>query len=129
MATDRNTSARTNREIRVGTWNVNTLGQPGKFDNIKKEAKRLKVNIMGVSEVRWTGVGQLEDKNEKFIYSGRNTRNYGVGVLVSRELAGAITAWWPVSDRIIYVKIQGSLININLLQIYAPTTGHDDDEI
>ena len=55
--------------------------------------------------------------------------NHGVGVLVSRELASAITAWWPVSDRIIYVKIQGSPININLIQVYAPTTGHDDEEV
>ena len=50
-------TARTNIVFRVATWNVNTLGQAGKFENLKKEATRMKLDIVGVSEVRWTGGG------------------------------------------------------------------------
>ena len=122
-------TAKTNVVSRVGTWNVNTLGQAGKFENLKKEAARMKVDIMGVSEVRWTGVGQVEDERWKFFYSGGETHYGGVGILVRREVASAVSTWWPVNDRIIYLKIQGSPININIIQVYAPTTDHGDDEV
>ena len=106
-----------NREFQVATWNVNTLWQPGKFDNLKKEANRLNLDIVGVSEVRWTGVGQEEDENWKFFYSGGDTHNYGVGILLRRELVSAVETWWPVSDRIVYMKLKGSPININIIQV------------
>ena len=84
-------TVRTNMVPRVAKWNVNTLGQAGKLENIKKKAARLKLDIVGVSEVRWTLVGQLEDENGKFFYSGGETHYCGVGVLVRREVAAAVS--------------------------------------
>ena len=51
--------ARTDATRRIATWNVNTLFQVGKFENLKKEAERMKLDELGVSEVRWTGIGQV----------------------------------------------------------------------
>ena len=56
-------TARTNTVSRVATWKVNALGQSGKFENSKKEAARLKFDVIGMSEVRLTRVGQVEDEN------------------------------------------------------------------
>ena len=39
------------------TWNVRTLFQNGKFDNVKQEMTRMRINILGMCEVRWTGAG------------------------------------------------------------------------
>ena len=104
----------------MATWKVR---QP------EKKGSRLKVDIRGAFEVRWTGVGQEEDENWKFFYSGGETHNYGVGILMKKELAGAVKTWWPVTDRIIYMKLQGSPIDINIIQVYAPTSDHDDDSV
>ena len=52
-----NATAKMNRDFQFATWNVNTLWQPGKFESLKKEASRLNLDIVGVSEVRCTGVG------------------------------------------------------------------------
>lgn len=54
----------------IGTWNVNSLFQAGKYDNLKKEMKRMKMDIVGVSEVRWTGVGRYSSDGVEFVYSG-----------------------------------------------------------
>ena len=45
--------------MKVATWNVRTLFQNGKFDNVKQEMTRMRINILGMCEVRWTGAGLI----------------------------------------------------------------------
>ena len=58
------------RVIRVGTWNVRTMSK-GKLENVIREMVRNRVNVMGLSEVRWTGAGVIESEEVK------ETMNYG----------------------------------------------------
>ena len=44
-------------------------------------------------------------------------------------MADVVKTWWPVTDRKIFIKIQGSPIEINKIQVYAPTSDHDDDAV
>ena len=60
--------------IRVGTWNVRTLARDGKFEEVEKEMKRMKLNILGISEARWTGAGVTPSKDITFYYSGGEKR-------------------------------------------------------
>ena len=60
-------TARTYCRIRIATWNVNTLYQAEKFDNLKREAERMKLDVVGVSEVRWTGSGHVTRRAGHFI--------------------------------------------------------------
>lgn len=129
VAAGQNATARSDRKFKIGTWNVNTLHQPGKLDNLKRETENIGVDLSGVSEVRYMAAGMLKDGKWKFFYSGGDNHQYGVGILVRGRMADAVSGWWPVSDRIIYVKISGSPININILQVYAPTGDHTDEEI
>lgn len=46
--------------LKVGTWNVRTMSGDGKFDNIKNEMRRLNINLLGISETRWTGMGFIK---------------------------------------------------------------------
>ncbi|XP_042886502.1 craniofacial development protein 2-like [Penaeus japonicus] len=112
-----------------GTWNINTLYQPGKYENIKQEFGRLKVDIMGLSEVRWEGTGIISDKDITFIYSGGETHQRGVGVMMTANAAKSIAGYWAISDRIILVKLTGKQIDVNLIQVYAPTCDYTDEDI
>ena len=55
--------------MKIGTWNVRTLNQPGKIENLKLEAKIMKVNILGVCETRMTEADVLSDDDYTIIYS------------------------------------------------------------
>ena len=54
----RRDTARVDKMRRIATWNVNTLYQDGKFENLLREVERMNLDAVGVSEVRWTGSGQ-----------------------------------------------------------------------
>ena len=113
---------------RIATWNVNTLYQVGKLENLKKEAERMKLDVVGVSEVRWTGSGQITSGSWTLYYSGGETHDAGVGVLLRKEVAEAVVGCWQVSERVILVKIDAKPIPLNIIQVYAPTGDHSDDE-
>ena len=46
--------------MRFSTWNNRTLHQAGKYENVWREMRRMRIDVMGVDEVRWPGVGELE---------------------------------------------------------------------
>ena len=58
------------QKLNVGTWNVRTMNEKGKLENIKQEMKTLKINVLGLSEVRWKGVGDFVSDDFRIIYSG-----------------------------------------------------------
>ena len=72
---------------RIATWNIRSMYQSGKMDNIIMEMKRLNISIMGVCEVRRTGAGKLQPNDATFIYSCREKHKYGVGVFLDKERA------------------------------------------
>ena len=71
--------------------------QAGKLEIIKKEAKKLKLDILVVSEVRWTGSGMITSDDWTFYYSGGEKDEAGVGLLLQKKLAEALIACWQVS--------------------------------
>lgn len=119
--------------IRVATWNVKSLFAAGKFDNMIQEAKRLQVDIMGVSEVRWPSSGSCRHPEGTFFYSGGDTNDTGnrngVGIFVTKEYSKYVTCFTPISDRIIMIQLQAKPFNINIIQIYMPTSDkkYDND--
>ena len=115
--------------LRIGTWNVRTLHSTGKIDNAIKEAKYMRIVILGLSEIRWTGSGKIQKKEHTIIYSGGYTYSRGVGIIINKNTNKAVLGYWPVSDRIIMMKIQGKPFNIAIVQMYAPTSASTDDEI
>lgn len=92
---------------------------------------RLIIDIMGISEMRWPGNGQRIVDNHKVYHSGdeNNKHIHGVGLIVSRRLQDHIINFTPVSERIIVIQLNGNPVNINIVQVYAPTTDAEDAEI
>ena len=122
-------TARTDTQKRIATWNVNTLYQAGKFDNLKKEAERMRLDVVGISEVRWTGSGQIGSDGWNFYYSGGDKHEAGVGVLMRRDLAESVVGCWQVSKRVILIKIAAKPVGLNIMQVYAPTSDYGPNDV
>lgn len=92
--------------------------------------KRMDINIMGVSEVRWTGQGKITvGDGYMLIYSGGKEHARGVGFMLDPNTSKSVLGTYAVSDRVIAIKLQAKPLNIGLIQVYAPTSQHSDDEI
>lgn len=130
VTTDRHQATRSNRKLtRISTWNVRTLLQPGKLDNVLREMRRMEINIMGLCEVRWTGSGKTQKDDYTMIYSGGDKHVKGVGVILDKEVTRCLLGHWLLSDRVILVKIKGNPFNVSIIQTYAPTGDADESEV
>ncbi|GFR73217.1 craniofacial development protein 2-like [Elysia marginata] len=103
--------------------------QKGKLDNIKREMGRLKINIMGISEVRWKGAGVINSDSHKLIYSGGNDHDRGVGFILDRQTSLSLKGYWAVSDRVILIKLEGKPLDLDIIQIYAPTSTSTEEDM
>ena len=63
---------------KIATWNVRTMYQARKLANVHHEMKRLNISVLGVSEVRWPGSGEVQYEKSKFVYSGGDRYERGV---------------------------------------------------
>lgn len=115
--------------LRIGTWNVRTLHRTGRYENLKREFEAMKLDILGIAEMRWTDDGIVRDEEHVTIYSGGEQHTHGVGIMMKKEIAKCMLGYWPISDRIIMMKVKGSPFNINIVQVYAPTSDHPDEDI
>ena len=122
-------TARTDCARRIATWNVNTLYQAGKFENLKKEARRMNLDVIGVSEVRWTGSGKLVSEDWVFYYSGGDAHQHGVGIMIKKEMDEAVSGCWQLSSRVMLLKLEARPVPLNIIQVYAPTSVHSDEVI
>ena len=118
-------------KVNIGTWNVRTLYACGKVNELEHELKRYQWDILGLVEMRWTGFGETTSEDgHKIWYSGEETQHErGVGFIVRREITGYILSCTPVSSRIISIRVSARPKNVTIIQVYAPTTDHEDHEI
>lgn len=113
-------------KTKIGTWNVRTLVQKGKLDNLLLEMKRLDISILGISEMRWKDQGMISKNGNKIIWSGGTTYQNGVGIILDPRLTQSYKGHLAVSDRILMVKMKGPEVDVNILQVYAPTVDAPD---
>ena len=117
------------RWINIGTWNVRTLHEGSKLEQIRNECTRLKIDILGMAEVRWKNIGQIKTEGWTLYYSGGEKHIHGVGFLVSPKFRKSIIRIKPVNERIIMITIEAKPKNLNIIQIYMPTTKEEDEQI
>ena len=90
--------------------------------------KRFRYDIIGISEVRWTGKG--ETSNGDFIWSGEdNTHVRGVGLLLNTKARKTLIGYNPISSRIITARFNAAPFKITVVHAYAPTSACSDEEI
>jgi len=115
--------------LKIGTWNVRTMNTKGKLENVKEEMRRNGLNVLGISEVRWKENGDFSSDGFRVVYSGGKDRLRGVAIVLDSKTAKRVIEVDQISDRVIVVKLQAEPVDIVLVQVYMPTTDHEDEEI
>ncbi|CAH2248819.1 Hypothetical predicted protein [Pelobates cultripes] len=116
-------------QFNIGTWNVITMNQ-GKLDVIKHEMTMLNIDVLGISELKWTGMGHFTSDNYHIFYCGQESRRrYGVAIIVNHRVGKAVLDYNPINDRMISIRIEGKPFNITVIQVYAPTMDAEEAEI
>lgn len=118
-------------DFKIATWNVRSLFEAGKLANACHEMRRLGIQILGLSEVRWPGSGKVKTMNRTLYYSGNDHPDHrnGVGVILEDKYNDAVTNFVPFSDRCLLIQLSGKPININIIQTYAPTADKSTVEL
>ena len=115
--------------IRIGTWNVRTMQKRGKLENTKREMSRNRLNILGLSEVRWKETRDLTSDGIKMICTAAKQGQGGVAILLDRETSMRVTKIVLENDRLLLVKIQAEPADLVIIQVYMPTSTHEDREV
>lgn len=113
-------------ETKIGFWNIRTLNGLGKLRQVINEMQSYKVDILGLSEIRWKQSGTFETLDRCYIllYSGvaeERDRVSGVGLILNKTAKKSLMEWHPVSDRIITARFKTKIRNVTIVQCYAPT--------
>ena len=96
---------------------------------VKQEMARVNVNILGISELKWTGMGEFNSDDHYINYRGQESlRRNGVAIMVSKRVRNAILGCNLKSDRMISVHFQGKPFKITAIQVYAPTSKAEEAE-
>ena len=70
----------------IGTWNVRSMNQ-GKLQVIKQEMTRVNIDILGISELRWTGMGEFNSDDHYIYYCGQESlRRNGIAIIVNKRV-------------------------------------------
>ena len=80
----------------------------GKLEVVKQEMTRVDINILGIIELRWTGMGEFNSDDHYIYYCGRESlRRKGVAIMVNRRVRNAVLGCNLKNDRMISVRFQG----------------------
>ena len=83
---------------------------------------RVNINILGISELKWTGTGEFNSDDHYIYYCGRESlRRNGVALIVIKIVQNVVPKCNLRNDRMISVHFQGKSFNITVIQVYAPT--------
>ena len=126
--------------IRIGCWNVRSLGNPtrqnGRLREVLHTMKEKSIDVLALSEVRWPGHGISRLDGSTIMFSGmapedRHNRRRGVAVVFSER---ATSAWQtahskfvPVSERILRTRLKSHTGFLSLIAVYAPTNEHGNE--
>ena len=90
----------------------------------------LKEWILGISELKWTGMGEFNSNDHYIYYYGQESlRRNGVAIMVNKRVWNAVLGFNLKNDRRISVRFQGKPFNITLIQVYAPTSNAEETEV
>ena len=74
----------------IGTWNVRSMNQ-GKLEVVKQEMARVNIDILGISKLKWTGMGEFNSDDHYIYYFGQESlRRNGVAIIVNKRVRNAV---------------------------------------
>ena len=106
------------KEYCIGTWNVRSMNQD-KLEVVKEEMARVNIDIFGISELKWTGMGEFNSDAHYIYYCGQESfRKNGVASIVNKKrVQNAILGCNLKNNRMTSVRFQGKPFNITVIQV------------
>ena len=102
----------------------------GKLEVVKQEMARVNVDILAISKIKWTGMGEFNSDDHYVYYSRQESlRRNGVAIMVNKRVWNAVLGCNLKNDRMISVRFQGKSFNIIVIQVYAPTSNTEEAEV
>ena len=100
-----------------------------KLDMVKQEMARLNIDILGISELKWMGMGKFNSDDHYIYCSGQESlRRNGVALTVNKTVQNAVLGCSLKNNRMISVRFQGKPFSITVIQVYAPNSNAEEAE-
>ena len=107
-------------------WNVRSINA-GKLEVVKQDMASVNVDILGIGELKWTGIDEF---NDYIYYCGQESlRRNGVTIIVNKSLKCSIWMQSQKQQNDLSVCFQGKPFNITVIQVYAPTSNAEEAEV
>ena len=102
----------------------------GKLEVVKQEMARVNIDILGISDLKWTRMGEFNSVDYYiYYYWQKSLRRNGVAIIVNKRVQNAVLGCNLKNDRMISVHFQGKPFNITVIQVYAPTANVEEAEV
>ena len=113
----------------MGTWNVRSKNQ-GKLEVVKQEMARVILDILGISKLKSSRMGEFNSDDHYIYYCGQESlRRNTVAIRVNKRVRNAVLGCNVKNDRMISVHFQGNPFNITVIQVYALTSNTQEAEV
>ena len=101
----------------------------GKLEVVKQGMTRVNIDILGISELKRTGMGEFNSDDHYIYYYGQESlRRNGIAIMVNKKVQNAELGCNLKNDKMISVRLQGKPFNITVIQVYAPTSNAEETE-
>ena len=102
----------------------------GKLEVVKQEMARVNVDILEISKLKWTGMGEF-NSDDHYIYYCRqeSLRRNGVAIIVNKRVQNEVLGCNLKNDRMISAHFQGKPLNITVIQVDAPVTNAKEAKV
>ena len=102
----------------------------GKLEVVKQEMARVNIDILGISKIKWTGMGEFNSEDPYIYYCGQESLRRNVeALIVNKRVRSAVLGCNLKKDRMISVHFQGKPFNIAVILVYAPTSNAQEAEV
>ena len=113
----------------IGTWNVRSMNQ-GKLEGVKQGMARVNVDILGISELKWTGMGGFNSDDHYVYYCGQESlRRHGVAIMVNKRVRNVVLGCNLKNDIMTSVRFQGKPFDITVIHVYALTSNAEEAKV
>ena len=116
-------------EFCIGTWNIRLMNQ-SKLE-VVKEMARVNTDILGISELKWTGVGEFNSDDHYTYYCGQESlrKKNVIALIVNKTAQNALLGCSLKNDRMISIHFQGKPFSITVIQVYAAATNAEEADV
>ena len=101
----------------------------GKLEVVKQEMVRVNINILGISKLKWTGMGEFNSDDHYIYYCGQESLRRNRVVIVNKRVGNGVLGCSLKNDRMISVHFQVKPFNIMVIEVYAPTSNAEEAEV